>query len=74
MDRGLLRLQGAIQKQETNSACVEKTAGIGRNTLEPLVILRMTPYTPSPIVSAVLSKSHNSFTRVSKTCRTALDV
>ena len=74
MDRGLLRLQDAIQKQETNSACVKKTAGIGWNTLEAFVILRMTPYTPSPIMSVVFSKSHNSFTRVSKTCRTVLDV
>ena len=74
MDRGLLRLQDAIQKQETSSVCVKKTAGIGWNTLEAFVILRMTPYTPSPIVSAVLSKSHNSFTRVSKTSRIVLDV
>ena len=34
----------------------------------------MTSYTPSPIVSAVFSKSHNSFTRVSNTSRTVLDV
>ena len=74
MDRGLLHLQDAIQKQETTSVCVKKTAGIGWNTLEPFVILRITPYTPSPIVSAVLSKSHNSFTRVSNTCRAVLDV
>ena len=73
MDRGLLRLQDAIQKQETNGVCVKKTAGIGWNTLEAFVILKMTSYTPSPIVSAVFSKSHNSFTRVSKTCRTILD-
>ena len=74
MDRGVFILQDAIQKQEINSVCGKKTAGIGRNTFEALVILRMTPYTPSPIVSAVFSKSHNSFTRVSKTCRTVLDV
>ena len=74
MDRGLLHLPDAIQKQETTSVCVKKTAGIGWNTLEPSVILRITPYTPSPIVSAVFSKSHNSFTRVSRTCRTVLDV
>ena len=74
MDRGLLILQDAIQKQETTSVCVEKTAGIGWNTLEPFVILRMTSYTPSPIVSAVFSKTHNSFTRLSKTSRTVLDV
>ena len=74
MDRGLLHLQDAIQKQETTSACVKKTAGIGRNTLEPSVILRVTPYTPSPIVTAVFSKSHNSFTRLSKMSRTVLDV
>ena len=74
MDRGLLRLQDAIQKQETNGVCVKKTAGIGWNTLEAFVILRVTSYTPSVIVSAVLSKSHNSFTRVSKMCRTASDV
>ena len=74
MDRGLLRLQDAIQKQETTSVCVKKTAGIGWNTLEALVILRITPYTPFPIVSAVFFKSHNSFTRVSKTSITVLDV
>ena len=74
MDRGLLRLQDAIQKQETNRACVKKTAGIGWNTLEPSVILRMTSCTPSPIVSVVFSKSHNSFTRVSKTSTIVLDV
>ena len=73
MDRGLLHLQDAIQKQETNGACVKKTAGIGRNSLEVFVILRVTSCTPSPIVSAVLSKTHNSFTRVSKTCRTVLN-
>ena len=74
MDRGLLHLQDAIQKQETNSVCVKKTAGIGWNTFEAFVILRMTSYTLSPIVTAVFSKSHNSFTRLSKTCRTVLDV
>ena len=74
MDRGLLHLQDAIQKQETTSVCVKKTAGIGWNTLEPSVILRMTSCTPSPIVSAVFSKSHNSFTWVSKTSRTVSNV
>ena len=74
MDRGLLRLQDAIQKQETTSACVKKTAGIGWNTLEAFVILRTTSCTPSLIVSAVFSKSHNSFTWVSNTSRTASDV
>ena len=74
MDRGLLHLPDAIQKQETNRVCVKKTAGIGWNSLEVFVILRMTSYTPSPIVSAVFSKAHNSFTRVSKACRTVLDV
>ena len=74
MDREGFILQDAKQKQETNSVCVEKTAGIGCNRLEAFVILRMTPYTPSPIVSAVFFKSHNSFTRLSKTSRTVLDV
>ena len=74
MDRGLLHLQDAIQKQEINSVCVKKTAGIGWNTLEASVILRMTSYTPSPIVSTVFSKSHNSVTRLLKTCRAVLDV
>ena len=74
MDRGLLHLQDAIQKQETTSVCVKKTAGIGWNTLEAFVILRVASCTPSPIVSAVFSKSHNSFTRVSNTRRTASDV
>ena len=74
MDRGLLRLQDVIQKQETSGVCVKKTAGIGCNRLEAFVTLRMTSYTPSPIVSVVFSKSHNSFTEVSKTCRTVLDV
>ena len=74
MDRGLLCLQDAIQKQETKGACVKKTAGIGWNTLKPFVILRMTSCTPSPIVSGVFSKSHNSFTWVSKTSRTVSNV
>ena len=74
MDRGLSILQDAIQKQEANRVCVKKTAGIGWNRLEAFMTLRITSYTPSPIVSVVFSKSHNSFTRVSKTSRTASDV
>ena len=74
MDRGVLHIQDVIQKQGVHCICVKKTAGIGWNTLEALVILRMTPYTPSPIVSVVFSKSHNSFTSLSKTCKTVLDV